>query len=341
MSWFKTLQVSRRWFWPVSLSVAGLLALLAWLYFGGIGQREAGHPEKAVSEMHLESEAPHPEGEQEGIALSEEARRNIGLVVEPMEYRNIQKVILASGTVKPKPGLLAYVSPRIEGIVEKTHVAPFDWVKEGQTLAEIRSRQFGNPPPLVPLTAPLSGLVIQWDANVGEAVDPSKVLFQIVDPSVLWVEGDIPEHYAAQVKPGQSVRVSVVALPGELFTGRIVRMSGMVEPEKRTVHIWVEVTNPKYRLKPEMFAELAVVVGDSSRVLAVPLKAILKSGGETFVFVESGGRYLRQNVVVGTSDDRYAEIKEGLFEGDRVVTQGNYELMSSIFIKGGVEEHGH
>lgn len=296
---------------------------------------------KAGSEMHAEGEVPHLEGEQEGITLSKEARRNIGLVVEPVEYRTIQKVILVSGTVKPKPGLLAHVSPRIEGIVEKTHVSPFDWVKAGQILAEIRSRQFGNPPPLVSLTAPISGLVTQWDANVGEAVDPSTVLFQIVDPSVLWVEGDIPEHYTAQVKPGQSARVSVVALPGEIFTGKILRMSGMVEPEKRTVHIWVEVANPKYQLKPEMFAELAVVVGDSSRVLAVPLKTILKSGGETFVYVESGERYLRQNVVVGTSDDRYAEMKEGLFEGDRVVIQGNYELMSSIFIKGGVEEHGH
>jgi RND family efflux transporter MFP subunit len=236
---------------------------------------------------------------------------------------------------------LADVSPRIEGIVEKTHVSPFDWVKAGQLLAEIRSRQFGNPPPLVSLTAPLSGLVIQWNANVGEAVDPSKVLFQIVDPSLLWVEGDVPEQFTAQVKPGQPVRVSVVALPGELFTGKIIRMSGMVEPEKRTVHIWVEVANPKFRLKPEMFAELAVVVGNSSKVLAVPMKAILKSGGETFVFVESGEHYLRQNVVAGVSDDRYVEIKEGLFEGDRVVTQGNYELMSSIFIKGGVGEHTH
>lgn len=334
----RTLHVSG--WWTAFLGMVGLAAVVAWFYFNGIAQREAEHKESA-SEMHTEEKTPHPEGEEEGITLSEEARRNIGLVVEPVEYRTIQKVIMVSGTVKPKPGLLAHVSPRIEGIVEKTYVSPFDWVKQGQILAEIRSRQFGNPPPLVPLMAPLSGLITHWDANVGEAVDPSTVLFQIVDPSVLWVEGDIPEHYAAQVKPGQSVRISVVALPGEVFTGKIIRMSGMVEPEKRTMHIWVEVANSKYQLKPEMFSELAVVVGNSSQVLAVPIKTILKSGGETFVFVESGGRYLRQNVVVGLSDDRYAEIKENLFEGDLVVTQGNYELMSSIFIKGGVEEHGH
>ncbi len=341
MSRIKTLYVSGMWRWAASLGMIGLAAVVAWFYFGGIAQRETEHKEAAseMHEMHVKEDAPHPEDE--GIVLSNEARRNIGLVVEPVKYRTIQKVIMVSGTVKPKPGLLAHVSPRIEGIVEKTYVSPFDWVKVGQTLVEIRSRQFGNPPPLVPLMAPLSGLITRWDANVGEAVDPSKVLFQIVDPSVLWVEGDIPEHYTAQVKPGQPVRVSVVALPGEILTGRIIRMSGMVEPEKRTVHIWVEVANPKYQLKPEMFAELAVVVGSSSSVLAVPNKAILKSGGETFVYVESGERYLRQNVVVGISDDQYSEIKEALYERNLVVTQGNYELMSSIFIKGGVEEHGH
>lgn len=325
------------------LMVMGLtiLAIFVWVYVGVLNQREAEHTQPVTSGMHAEGEAPHSEGQEEGIALSEEARRNIGLMVEPVGYRTIQKIIPVSGIVKPKPGLLAQVSPRIEGIVEKMYVSPFDWVKAGQILAEIRSRQFGNPPPLVPLAAPISGLITRWDANVGEAADPSKVLFQIVDPSVLWVEGDVPEQYAAQVKPGQPVRVSMVALPGEVFTGQIIRMSGMVEPEKRTVHVWVEVANPKYQLKPEMFAELAVVVGNSSKVLTVPLKAILKSGGETFVFVESGERYLRRNVVVGLSDDRYAEIKEGLSKRDRVVTQGNYELMSSIFIKGGAEEHAH
>lgn len=300
-----------------------------------------------ADEQHIRSEAEqggapdaHPEGE-EAIRLSEEAKRNIGLTVEAAAERTIQKVITVNGLVKPQPTRLAQVSPRIEAIVERTLVNPWDRVKKGQLLAELRSRQFGNPPPLISLTAPISGVISKWEATVGEAVGPGTVLFEIIDPSVMWVEGDLPEHEAYLVKTGQAARVSLIAIADRVFTGRIVRMGGMVEPEKRTVHVWVEVPNPAYELKPEMFAQLNIVVGSRAKVLAVPRRALLRSGGETFVFVELDGGYIRQNVVVGMQDDRDAEIVRGLHPGDRVVTQGNYELMSSIFIKGGVSEHGH
>ena len=323
----------------IGIVVMILLPLAAGSVYGG-GEGEHTHSEE--SETHDEGEvAPHDDDEKEGIRLSEEAKRNIGLIVEPVEGRIIQKVITANGVVKPQTHRLAQVSPKIEAIVEQALVEPWDWVKKGQILAKVRSRQFGNPPPLVFLTAPISGLISTWDAKVGESVGPGKVLFEIVDPSTVWVEGDVPEHESHLVKVGQTARVSMIALPDLIFTGEIVRMGGMVEPEKRTVHVWVEVDNPKYQLKPGMFAQLNIVVGGGVRVLAVPRPSLLKTGGETFVYIEQGGQYLKQNVVVGIEDDRFAEILEGLYPGDRVVTRGNYELMSSIFIKGGVSQHGH
>lgn len=305
----------------------------------GEGEGEQAHSEESV--IHDEEKAAPHDDEKEGIQLSEEAKRNIGLIVETVEERIIRKVITANGIVKPQSHRLAQVSPKIEAIVEVTLVEPWEWVKKGQILSKVRSRQFGNPPPLVSLTAPISGLISTWNAKVGEAVGPGKVLFEIVDPSTVWVEGDVPEHESHLVKVGQTARVSMVALPDLVFTGKIVRMGGMVEPEKRTVHVWVEVANPEYQLKPGMFAQLHIVVGGGGQVLAVSRPALLKTGGETFVYIEQGDQYFKQNVVVGIGDDRFAEIVEGLYPGDRVVTRGNYELMSSIFIKGGVSQHGH
>jgi len=326
----------------VQTKYASLIGLMIVLLTTGLvyGSGEGEHPHPEGSEVHDDEGALHND-EADGIRLSEEAKRNIGLITEVVEERVVQKVITANGIVKAQPRRLAQVSPKIEAIVEKTWVEPWEWVKKGQVLAEVRSRQFGNPPPLVSLIAPISGLISKWDAKIGEAVGPGKVLFEILDPSVVWVEGDIPEHEAHLVKVDQSVRVSLIALPNRTFSGQIVRMSGMVEPDKRTVHVWVEVPNPENQLKPEMFAQLNVVVENSFRVVAVSRRALLKSGGETFVYIEQGDQYLKQNVVVGLKDDRYAEIIEGLYPGDRVVIQGNYELMSSIFIKGGVSQHGH
>ena len=299
-----------------------ILLSMGSVYAEGDGE----HTHSGESESNEDGEAAgnkdHDNSETEGILLSEEAKRNIGLISEEVKERVIQKIITANGIVKPQQHRLAQVSPKIEAIVEQTLVEPWDWVKKGQLLANVRSRQYGNPPPLVALTAPISGLISIWDAKVGEAVGPGKVLFEIVDPSVVWVEGDVPEHESHLVKVGQEARVTMIALPEQTFTGRIVRMGGMVEPDKRTVHVWVEVDNPRHQLKPEMFAQLHI-------------------GGETFVYIEQDGKYLKQNVVVGLKDDRFSEILEGLYLGDRVVTRGNYELMSSIFIKGGVSQHGH
>lgn len=323
----------------VSLVVLGVVSISLYFFWRGEGKQL----DSASTAIHSDEKekAPHTDEEAEGIHLSEEAKRNIGLTTEIVGEKQIQKVITVNGVVKPQPQRLAQVSPKIDAIVEKTLVEPWDRVKAGQILAEIRSRQFGNPPPLITLTAPMSGLISKWDAKVGEAVDPGKVLFEIVDPSVVWVEGDVPEAESHLVKVGQTVRVSMIALPDQIFTGRIVRMGGMVEPEKRTVHVWVEVANPDYQLKPEMFAQLNIVVGSASAVLAVPRRALLKSGGEMFVYIEKGEEYLKQNVVVGLEDDRFTEIGKGLSPGDRVVIRGNYELMSSIFIKGGAGEHTH
>lgn len=365
MVWLRRLTGYKRW---LGFSMAGLAALvvIAWLYWS-VGastetgnhvhaQEEAphidddhkeGHEEEMEQAPHTQEhegetqESPHAGGEPEGIQLSDEAKRNIGLTIEIVEERLIQKVITVNGIVKPQPRRLAQVSPKIEAIVERTLVEPWEWVKKGQILAKVRSRQFGNPPPLVSLTAPIAGFISKWDAKVGEAVGPGKVLFEIVDASVVWVEGDIPEHESHQAEVGQTARVSMIAVPDQVFTGRIVRMGGMVEPDKRTVHVWVEVANPDNQLKPEMFAQLNIVVGSSAKVLAVPRRALLKSGGETFVYVEQGNQYRKRNVVVGIQDDRYAEITKGLYPGNKVVTQGNYELMSSIFIKGGAAAHGH
>ncbi|MFZ5875429.1 MAG: efflux RND transporter periplasmic adaptor subunit [Nitrospirota bacterium] len=343
----------RRFGWRI---IIGLFVLAVVLRMGSADpiRADEGHarPESQAEQPHADAkEAGSPDGhaepdahaadEMEGIRLSDEAKRNIGLTVEAAAARTIQKVISINGVVKPQPNRLAAVGPKTEAIVERALVNPWDRVKQGQLLAELRSRQFGNPPPLIPLTAPIAGVISKWDAKVGEAVGPGSVLFEIIDPSVMWVEGDLPEHESQQVRVGQTARVSVVALPDRTFEGRIVRMGGMVEPEKRSVHVWVEVPNPKYELKPEMFAQLAVVTGSRSQVLAIPKQAVLRAGGELVVFVEKGDAYHRRNVATGTQDDRYVEIVRGLEPGERVVTQGHYELLSSIVIKGGVQEHGH
>ena len=126
------------------------------------------------------------------------------------------------------------------------------------------------------------------------------------------------------------MRIHVAAYPETVYTGKISGISDVVEPEEQTVHFWAEIENPDHQLKPGMFADQTIVLDKGRDVLSVPLNAVIEDRGSRFVFVEYGDTYTIHEVVVGTKDDRYIEIREGLLLGERVVVQGTHQLMSAF-----------
>ncbi|MCI0527309.1 MAG: efflux RND transporter periplasmic adaptor subunit, partial [Nitrospira sp.] len=175
-------------------------------------------------------------------------------------------------------------------------------------------------------------------------IEPGKALFQVVDPSTVYAEGDIPVENVSLFKQDQEVRVRVASYPGEVFPGKINYVSDLADPVKRTIHFLTEVANPDRKLKPEMFATLTVVVEKSGEVLAVPKDSVLTEGVESYVFVKNGTTFVKQSIVTGISDDQYVEIKDGLFPGDEVVTKGAHELSAASVSKAapvGADGHAH
>ena len=191
--------------------------------------------------------------------------------------------------------------------------------------------------------SPLNGVVADRGVVLGETVEPNKVMFKIFDPSVVFVEGDAFEDAAPQLKVGQQVRIRLAAYPGEVFSGKIARFSPVIDPQKRTIHLWVEVANRGGTLKPNLFADMDAVVGGGKEVLAIPAEAIIKTEGASFVFVEEKGGYRRADVVLGARDDRFAEVKTGLLPGDRVVTLGKQQVYTKSLMArdGGAALGGH
>ena len=206
--------------------------------------------------------------------------------------------------------------------------------------------QRGIPDPILTLLAPISGAVRARQATPGAMVDATEKLLELMDTALVWIEGDVVEHLLTAVRPGQHARVRVAAYPEAVFTGLVRTVGRTVDADKRTVHLWIEVPNPQGQLLPEMFATVTLITQAATDTLAVPLQAVLTEGAEQFVFVENGDTYARQNVVVGLKDDRYVEIRDGLFPGDRVVVRGGYEIhaartATSSQGKGGDGHAGH
>ncbi len=268
------------------------------------------------------------------VTLTTEQQAAIGLKTAKADFRSIDTVLLLNGKVRLDPNLHAHVTSRIDGRIEKLYASVGDKVEKGQKLAEIQSRQIGNPPPLVVIDAPVSGVVNERPVTLGDSVDPSKELFHIIDLSRVIVQAEVYEEDVGKVKLGQEARVRVLGYPKDTFGGKTMFIGAELDPDKRTLPVWITVENPAGKLKPEMFAKVAVVLAHNEGVLAVPKAAVLEEGGEKFVFVQTGNTFNRVDVRTGAEDDRFVEITDGLVPDDVVVTDGSREIYTNWLMGG-------
>lgn len=198
--------------------------------------------------------------------------------------------------------------------------------------------------------APMSGIVTAINIKAGETAVPSTVgiagssLMTIADPDTLMAEINIDEADVASVRPGQSVRLSVLAYPMEDVHGviRSIQISprqsaGLATGSGSQARLYPAKVSIAHRsgmtMRPGMSCRAEIAVSSKSKALAVPIQAVLndddgttttsgpssKAQGGSYVIVAEGGRARRRPVRTGLSDDNYQEIDFGLKRGDRVV----------------------
>lgn len=180
----------------------------------------------------------------------------------------------------------------------------------------------------VTLTAPIEGILTARSANAGETVLPEKALFTVLNPSVVWVEGDVFEKDLPHVGVGLPARIAADAVPGRTFAGRISSVAATVDPETRAVRVRVVVANPGGMLRPGMFVRALLVTKARSQTVTVPDDAIQEDAGMKVVYVKEGDTYERREVAVGESAGGRTEIKSGVKPGEQVATVGAYQLKS-------------
>jgi RND family efflux transporter MFP subunit len=188
------------------------------------------------------------------------------------------------------------------------------------------------------LLAPQAGTVIRDEFIVGELVEPGRVLFEISDESLLWVEARLTPDEAARV----AVNAPAIVLVGDrTVEGRVSQVHHALDEATRTLGVRIEVPNPEDRLHPGLFVEVRIVSGTPEQVIAVPDNAVLRSpDGDWQVFVEhEPGEFEPREVEVLRSSAGQAVI-EGLAPGTRVVTRGAFFLQSEL-AKSGFHIHDH
>jgi len=177
------------------------------------------------------------------------------------------------------------------------------------------------------LNSPIDGIVVERNATIGASVGTDANLFKIIDLSRVWIDANVFEKDLQQVRPGQEVKLTVPAFPGSTFSGRVILINSVVDPDTRTVKVRTEVANPDGRLKPDMFANVQIVTALNRTAISIPQSAVLNDEGKTIVFVADGNGYKKRQVQAGIQNNDRVEIVDGLTAGDKVVVKGNYLLL--------------
>ena len=176
----------------------------------------------------------------------------------------------------------------------------------------------------VPIRAPIPGVVIERRVTDGQfAPADGTPLLTVANLDTVWVIGDLFERDLRFVRPGQPAIVTTTAYPGERFEGKINYISESIDPASRTAKVRVSVANPAGRLKPEMYAAVALTVAGDERAPTVPANAIFTEGGHSFVYVElAPGRFVRRAVEVAAGEGPSRRVLTGLHLGERIVVDG-------------------
>ncbi len=187
------------------------------------------------------------------------------------------------------------------------------------------------PRPLLVVSAPIAGTVVESDVVTGDAVELGTSLFRLADPSTLWACLHIQEKDLAVTKAGTEVILRSHAYPGEEFRGRLVLVGDVIDAGTRTVEGRVEVANAGGRLKSGMYVDALTAAGGERQALVVPEESVQDDEGRSVVFVKTGERtFARREVETGEKFDGTIEILKGLEAGEIVVTSGSFLLKSEI-----------
>ena len=189
--------------------------------------------------------------------------------------------------------------------------------------------------------SPISGVITNRFGSIGQKVNPSHELFEIIALENVWCEADIFEKDLTRIKKGQTVHVRVSAYQNDYFTGKIFYIGSTLDSDTKTIKILVEIGNKGEKLKPGMFANTNIVIGKKANTLVIPKEAILEDEGLQIVFAKEPQGYHRHVVTTGIVSDPYIEILSGLSEGNVIVTKGNYQLKSKLKMSGVDPHAGH
>ncbi len=198
----------------------------------------------------------------------------------------------------------------------------------------------GKPADHITLFSPQGGVVTSKDVNEGQYVKTGSKIYSIADLTTLWVILEAYESDLPWVDLKQQVEFQTEAYPGKIFKGEVVYIDPIVNEKTRTIRVRLAVPNKDGSLKPGMLVRSTQRKGGDKKdtadsPLVIPASAPLITGKRAVVYVaipDNEGAYEGREIILGAKAGNYYIVKNGLEEGEMVVTKGNFKIDSAVQI---------
>jgi Cu(I)/Ag(I) efflux system membrane fusion protein len=209
------------------------------------------------------------------------------------------------------------------------------WNVTDEQIAELEKNR--TPSQEVTLCSPFRGVVKDAPMEQGASVKAGDNLVAVVDLSRIWVWADFYEAEIAALHVGQRAAITSDAYPGETFEGEVALIDPFLDEGRRTFKVRFDIPNPDMKLRPGMYADVTLDV-EMGTGLLVPLNAVMPTGTRNFVFVDRGaGRLEPREVTLGREFDGRYEVKDGVEEGERIVSSATFLIDAEAQIQGALK----
>jgi membrane fusion protein (multidrug efflux system) len=182
------------------------------------------------------------------------------------------------------------------------------------------------------IRAPFEGLLGLRKVSIGAYLRPGDAIITLDDIDPIKADFRVPEVFAEQVKIGQSIELTVDAVAGRAFTGKVYAIAPQIDESGRSVLLRARVGNEKGVLRPGMFARVNLVLEERAGALMIPEEALIAQGEQQLVYKVVDGKVEAAKVKIGLRQKGRVEILEGLQPGDTVITAGQIKVRPGMAV---------
>lgn len=192
-----------------------------------------------------------------------------------------------------------------------------------------------QPHATITLFAPISGVIQSLDVRSGMTMSAGQTLARINGLDSVWLEAAVPEAQTGRIRIGSMIVAQLTAFPSEDFHGKVIAILPDINLDSRTLRVRIELPNRKGQLRLGMFAQVQLQAGKNQEQLLIPEEAVIRTGTRNVVILAlEGGRFQPVQVDLGQAANGQIAILNGLQEGQKVVTSGQFLIDSEASLQG-------